>query len=239
MRVKPEPPKQPAAAEPEPSSKPRTEPKPKTEFAALLKQGREPAPPARPQPKQEQPKSPKAAVPAPPKPAGEEGPRSDAPTKPEAPEREQETPLAPLQGPEPQAQQFAPPVEAASQAAPAAQIVPVERIADEVLLIARPDGSHEIQAEVESKVMADLRISVTQRGDQIEVRLLTDTPATQRTLEQALPQLTQALQTRNLNPALLQVLPRAYTPPAAMAGVADARRRQQGGRDGKRDRGRR
>ncbi len=113
------------------------------------------------------------------------------PTTEKPQEKETVAPLGVEPAPAPLA--FAPPVEAVVETAPAAPSFPVERIADEVLLIARPDGSHEIQAEVESKVMADLRISVAQKGDRIEVRLLTDTPATQRALEQALPQLTQAL----------------------------------------------
>jgi hypothetical protein len=225
MRVNPKAVKKTASAEAAPA------PKPKKEFAAVLKQGREAAPPpplAQPPAKQAAPNPPKAPLP---KPLQQETPRPQGPAKAESPApAEQETPLAPVQGPEPQPQQFAPPVDAASEAAPAAPVVAIERIADEVLLIARPDGSHEIQAEVESKVMADLRISVTQRGDKIEVRLLTDTPATQRTLEQALPQLTQALQTRNLNPALVQVLPRAHTPSPTFAAPAEGRRQQQ--RDG-------
>jgi|GEM_PF-5641594 len=214
-------------------------PKPKTEFAAVLRQGREPAapeqPPAPQQPAGRGPKIPLPASPAPqnPKQAGPE----QAPPK--SQEKETVEPLAAEPAPAPLA--YAPPVEAVAETAPAAAVVPIERIADEVLLIARPDGSHEIQAEIDSKVMPDLRISVVQKGDRIEVRLLTDTPATQRALEQALPQLTQALEARQLNPALLQVMPRAMAPTAMPAPPPspDARKRQQQGRDSRRDRGRR
>lgn len=231
MRVDPKP-----AAKSKPTSDTPAS-KPKTEFAAVLRQGRQPAVPEQSTPPQppaaRAPKKPLPVSPAP------ENPKQAGPEPSEKPlEKETVAPLGVEPAPAPQA--FAPPVDAVAETAPAAVVVPIERIADEVLLIARPDGSHEIQAEVDSKVMPDLRISVVQRGDRIEVRLLTDTPATQRTLEQALPQLTQALEARQLNPALLQVMPRAMAPAApAPAPPSDARKRQQQGRDSRRDRGRR
>lgn len=227
---------------PNPKAKPTSDapaPKPKTEFAAVLQQGRQPAAPEQaPAPQQPAARGPKHALPASPAPKSSKqaGPEQ-APKEPK--EKESVASLGVEPAPAPLA--YAPPVEAVAETAPAAAVVPIERIADEVLLIARPDGSHEIQAEVDSKVMPDLRISVVQKGDRIEVRLLTDTPATQRALEQALPQLTQALEARQLNPALLQVMPRAMAPTAMPAPPTspDARKRQQQGRDARRDRGRR
>lgn len=221
MRVDPKAPKKAAGGDAAPA------PQPKKQFAAILKDGR-PAPvPNHPA---QSPKTKPAQSPPPsaPKPALERpAPKPEDETH-EPAETVVEAPAQPMQ--------FAPPVEAAAPTAAAAPVAPIERLADEVVLIARADGSTEIQAEVDSKVIADLRISVTQRGDRIEVRLLTDTPATQRMLEQAVPQLSQALQARNLTPALLQVAPRAAAPPLS---PGTPRRPQQRDRDGRRERDRR
>ncbi|MBI1352757.1 MAG: hypothetical protein GC160_00315 [Acidobacteria bacterium] len=163
--------------------------------------------------------------------------------KPEGPgRRKQEEPAPPTDlAPEALAAPLRNQAEQVSAPAPAAPATPVERIADEIVMISRPDGSREIQAEVDSKVMADLRISVTERDGRLEVKLLTDTASTRRELEKAMPQLSAALQARNLNVSTVQVVPRAQAALSTPERPQDSRQGRQGegggqGRGGRGDR---
>ena len=232
MRVDPKSAKPARTAEKAPAAKPSSD------FRSVLQKGRDESP---------------AATPAGPKPPAKALTRelppevaleaSEGDAKPETPARpKREEPAPPTHWPVVElAPRMLSPVGQTAPTAAAAPVAPIERIADEVVLISRADGSREVQAEVDSKVIADLRISVTERDGRIEVKLLTDTTATQRQLEAALPQLSAALQARHLNVSTLQVAPRiqAFVPAQGRSSDSRQGRDGQGGRGGRDERGRR
>lgn len=90
----------------------------------------------------------------------------------------------------------------------------IERVADEIAVLTRADGSQEVQIEVDSKVLQDLRISISQRDGEVSIRLMTDSQQTARLLNEGMPQLMAALQTRHVSVAGIQVAPRV-TPSGA------------------------
>jgi flagellar hook-length control protein FliK len=128
-----------------------------------------------------------------------------------------------------------PVIEEAAEAAAGAPIESIQRVADEVVVLCA-GGAQEVQIEVDSKVLQDLRIAVRQKDGEVSVRLMTDSSQTMQALQAGLPQLMAALQARNVVVAAIDVTPRF-----ASTGSAFSRGQRQGqsGRDRQGGRGRR
>jgi flagellar hook-length control protein FliK len=111
----------------------------------------------------------------------------------------------------------------------------IQRLADEIAVLTHADGAQEVQIEIDSKVMQDLRISLIQKDGEVSIRLMTDSTQTRQVLDQGLPQLIAALQARQVVLAGLDVTPR-HVPAAA---AFPRGKREQSGRDRGGGRGRR
>jgi hypothetical protein len=113
------------------------------------------------------------------------------------------------------------------ETASASSVETIQRVAEEVVVLCA-DGAQEVQIEVDSKVIEDLRISVRQKDGEVAVRLMTDSPQTMQMLQQGLPQLLAALEARHVVVAGIDVRPR-FTPSGT--GFSRGSRREQSGRD--------
>lgn len=225
-------------APPKPAKKPDGERAPaKKPFDEVLKETREQAAPARTTPKEPGPRD----APSTPRAAGRSGGEDvseQAPIRRRPPEEErrpanEESPTsaeAPAGlGAQPQnvAAGGAASIEGASAAAT------VQALADEITAVAGPEGMRELQVEVDSNVIDDLRISVSRDASgELTVRLMTDSVQTTKLLQDNLGQLSAALAARNVQTTAIHVTARVN--PAASAAAAKSQRERD-----RRERGRR
>ncbi len=125
---------------------------------------------------------------------------------------------------------------AVEQTASAAPTQAIERVADEIAVLTHADGAQEVQLEVDSKVLQDLRISITQRNGEVSIRLMTDSQQTARLLNEGMPQLMAALQARQVSVAGVQIAPRAVAPATPESAQRFRRKRPARDRDEERQR---
>lgn len=111
----------------------------------------------------------------------------------------------------------------------ASPVETVRALADEIVEIAGVDGLQQLEVEVDSKVIGDLRISVSREpGGDLEIRLMTDSSQTASLLQQNLGQLTAALTARNVQATAIQVTPRAF---ASSDSASERSRRERAKRE--------
>lgn len=109
----------------------------------------------------------------------------------------------------------------------------VQKLADEIVAVVGPGGVGELQVEVDSSVIDDLRISVSRDDSgELRVRLMTDSTQTTKLLQANLGQLSAALAARNVQTAAIMVTARV-SPAAGKAAFKSRRerdRRERGSR---------
>lgn len=99
----------------------------------------------------------------------------------------------------------------------------VQALADEIVAVVGPEGVRELQVEVDSAVIDDLRIAVSRDDNgELAVRLMTDSAQTAKLLQDNLGQLAAALSARSVQVAAIQVTPRVN--PSASAASAKSQR---------------
>src|SRR5690606_24291770 len=103
----------------------------------------------------------------------------------------------------------------------------VRALADGIVAVVGPNGILQVEVEVDSKVLGDLRISVSREvGGDLSIRLMTDSNDMDALLQQNVAQLSAALAARSVPAAAIQVSPRV-----ASSGAADRSRRERDKRD--------
>jgi flagellar hook-length control protein FliK len=85
------------------------------------------------------------------------------------------------------------------------EAIGIQALVDEILVVAQPNGQHDVELQFNSKTLDGLNVKITQGQDQISIRFSTTSASVSDLISRNLDQLSDALEHKGLQLAPIQV----------------------------------